>query len=280
MRVSGDIGCRPRRVWAVRAHGRRRPRSSTTPRSAPRRGGPTAGASPCSCATWPPSSSRSATTRCPRSTTSASSTTAPPSPPACGGGTTTSSCCPTACGGQWFGPDQLDGERRLGFPEPVPRIAVDGWERFAERAPGGAAWRRRRAAARRHPAVRRRAHHPADLPPRRLEVRQPRRRRATAARSCSTGPTRARGRSATSWPGTSPSTGPGCPVGHTKETTIDELRRGAATPRRRRPTAGSSASSGSACSARVVQFGWEKAYGDDDELGWWCAAAADGLELL
>ena len=36
---------------------------------------------------------------------------------------------------QWFGPDQLEGERALGFPEPVPRLAVEGWERFAERAP-------------------------------------------------------------------------------------------------------------------------------------------------
>jgi hypothetical protein len=30
----------------------------------------------------------------------------------------------------------------------------------------------------------------------------------------------------------------------------------------------------------VVQFGWEKALGDDDELGWWCGAAEEGLHLL
>ena len=35
----------------------------------------------------------------------------------------------------WFGIAQLDGERELGFPEPVPRIALEGWQRFAERAP-------------------------------------------------------------------------------------------------------------------------------------------------
>ncbi|MCB9371527.1 MAG: hypothetical protein H6518_01935 [Microthrixaceae bacterium] len=30
----------------------------------------------------------------------------------------------------------------------------------------------------------------------------------------------------------------------------------------------------------VVQFGWEKALGDDAELGWWCDRAAEGLAAL
>ncbi len=30
----------------------------------------------------------------------------------------------------------------------------------------------------------------------------------------------------------------------------------------------------------LVQFGWEKALGDDDELAWWCGHAAAGLDLL
>jgi hypothetical protein len=30
----------------------------------------------------------------------------------------------------------------------------------------------------------------------------------------------------------------------------------------------------------LVEFGWEKALGDDDELGWWCAAASGGAALL
>ena len=30
----------------------------------------------------------------------------------------------------------------------------------------------------------------------------------------------------------------------------------------------------------LVQFGWEKALGDDDELGWWCDRASEGLALL
>jgi len=30
----------------------------------------------------------------------------------------------------------------------------------------------------------------------------------------------------------------------------------------------------------VVQFGWEKAFGDDDELGWWCDRAREGARYL
>ena len=30
----------------------------------------------------------------------------------------------------------------------------------------------------------------------------------------------------------------------------------------------------------VVQFGWEKARGDGDELSWWCQAASKGAERL
>ncbi len=30
----------------------------------------------------------------------------------------------------------------------------------------------------------------------------------------------------------------------------------------------------------LVQFGWEKALGDADELGWWCERALEGAALL
>ncbi len=30
----------------------------------------------------------------------------------------------------------------------------------------------------------------------------------------------------------------------------------------------------------LVQFGWEKALGDDDELGWWCERAREGRRWL
>ena len=32
--------------------------------------------------------------------------------------------------------------------------------------------------------------------------------------------------------------------------------------------------------AGLVIFGWEKALGDDDELGWWCDRAREGAALL
>jgi hypothetical protein len=35
----------------------------------------------------------------------------------------------------WFGPRCLDREAALGWPDLVPRIAAQGWDRFAERAP-------------------------------------------------------------------------------------------------------------------------------------------------
>jgi hypothetical protein len=30
----------------------------------------------------------------------------------------------------------------------------------------------------------------------------------------------------------------------------------------------------------LVEFGWEKALGDDDELGWWCSTAQEGVRFL
>jgi len=30
----------------------------------------------------------------------------------------------------------------------------------------------------------------------------------------------------------------------------------------------------------VLEFGWEKALGDDEELGWWCDRAAEGIAAL
>lgn len=43
----------------------------------------------------------------------------------------------TPYGLRWcfFGPGMIDAERDLGFPTPVPRIAADGWDRFAAVAP-------------------------------------------------------------------------------------------------------------------------------------------------
>ena len=53
----------------------------------------------------------------------------------CGGGRTTFELLPHRLRWAWFGAAQLDGEAALGLPEDVPRIAYEGWERFAARAP-------------------------------------------------------------------------------------------------------------------------------------------------
>jgi hypothetical protein len=42
---------------------------------------------------------------------------------------------PYAARWAWFGQPALDGERRLGWPERVPQVAAEGWQRFDERAP-------------------------------------------------------------------------------------------------------------------------------------------------
>ena len=73
----------------------------------------------------------------------------------------------------FFGPDALACEAALGFPQPVPRIATEGWQRLDDASPELAdALRplRTRAVA----AVRRPRRHAHRAPPRRHEVRQPR----------------------------------------------------------------------------------------------------------
>jgi hypothetical protein len=64
-----------------------------------------------------------------------------------------------------------------------------------------------------------------------------------------------------------------------KEATIDAFRAGLA--RHGVDTAGWwERQLGLALLGTLVEFGWEKALGDDDELGWWCAAARDGARFL
>jgi hypothetical protein len=69
------------------------------------------------------------------------------------------------------------------------------------------------------------------------------------------------------------------PVGHSKQTTIDDFR--ATLERRGIATLGWWERQLALCLlGAVVQFGWEKALGDDDELGWWTDAARYGLQSL
>ena len=179
---------------------------------------------------------------------------------------------------EWFGPDQLDGERDLGFPESVPRIATEGWQRFAGRAPANLV----------------------------SVIDQLRRDAAPLSQALLTTPQTFLhgdwkfgnlgagddGRTILldwAYPGEGPVCHELCwylalnrarlPVGHTKESTIVDFeaalnRHGIATGE------WFDRQLGLCLLGAVVQFGWEKAFGDDDEFGWWCAAAGAGTELL
>jgi hypothetical protein len=178
----------------------------------------------------------------------------------------------------WFGDDQLAGERDLGWPEAVPRIAAEGWERFTARAMADVAG----------PV------HELRRDPTPLSVAL-----ATTPQTFLHGDWKfgnlGVGRNGRvillDW--AYPGQGPVChelawylalnrarlPVGHTKETTIDAMR--AALERNGIDTGGWwDRQLGLCLLGAVVQFGWEKAYGDDDELEWWLDAARQGLRWL
>lgn len=178
----------------------------------------------------------------------------------------------------WFGVEQLAGEQRMGFPEAVPRIATEGWQRFAERAPQDVLT-----------AIDDLRHEPLAL--------------SDALRA--TPQTFLHGdwkignlgRAADGrvvlldW--AYPGEGPVChelawylalnrariPHGHTKESTIDDFRR--ALERHGIATDGWWDRQLALCLAgALVQFGWEKALGPEDELNWWIDAARPGLHAL
>lgn len=178
----------------------------------------------------------------------------------------------------WFAPELLATERDLGFPEPVPRLALDGWARFQRRAPAPLA-----------DAVRALHRDPAPL----------------ADALAATPSTLLHGdwklgnlgRTATgrtvlldwAYPGEGPVAHElawylalnraRLPRGWTKEATVEGFA--AALGRHGVDTAGWwQRQVGLALLGAVVQFGWEKALGDDAELAWWCDAARAGLALL
>jgi thiamine kinase-like enzyme len=69
------------------------------------------------------------------------------------------------------------------------------------------------------------------------------------------------------------------PLGHSKESTIDDFR--AALERHGVTTAGWFDRQLALCLlGALVQFGWEKALGEDTELEWWCERARAGVELM
>jgi hypothetical protein len=175
-----------------------------------------------------------------------------------------------------FGDDDIDAEEARGFPDPVPRIAQQGWSQFVERAP--------RAARDIVLDLRR------DLSPLVAAV-------ATTPRTFlhgdwkmgNLGVTTDRRAVLLDW--TYCGSGPVCHelgwylainnarLPHSKEDAIDALRH--ALERHGVATDGWWERQRDLCLlGSLVQFGWEKALGDDDELGWWCDRAREGARHL
>ncbi|MGH9177001.1 MAG: phosphotransferase family protein [Acidimicrobiales bacterium] len=183
---------------------------------------------------------------------------------------------PYAARWAWFGHAALDGERRLGWPELAPKLAAEGWERFAQRAPAalvGLVDDLRRDPGPLAAALR-------DTPSCLLhgDVKASNVGMAADGRVV-----------LIDWAYVGE--GPAChelawhlaldrsrlPV--SKEATIDAFRE--ALQRHGVATAGWWDRQLALCLlGAVVQFGWEKALGDDDELEWWCDAARPGAALL
>ena len=178
----------------------------------------------------------------------------------------------------WFGQAQLAGEEALGFPEAVPRIAAEGWERFAVRAPAdmvGAIDDLRRD--------------PTPLSAALLQTPQTFLHGDWKLGNLGYGRD---GRVVLldwAYPGQGPIAHElawylalnraRLPVGHTKESTAADLR--AALERHGVETAGWWDHQVALCQlGALVQFGWEKAYGDDEELEWWLDHARAGLAHL
>lgn len=177
---------------------------------------------------------------------------------------------------QFFGPGMIEAEAALGFPTPVPRIARDGWARFQERAP-----RRVRDSI---DMLRR------DLDPFIRALRQTPTAFLHGDWKLGNLGTASDGRTILldwSYPGE----GPICHelgwylalnsarLPESKEATIDAFR--AALERHGIETSSWWSKQLDLCLlGSFVQFGWEKAFGNDDEFGWWCDRAREGLDRL
>lgn len=183
---------------------------------------------------------------------------------------------PYAARWAWFGHAALDAERRLGWPERVPKVAADGWVRFASRAPA--------PLAALVDDLRR------DPGPLAAALRQTPSCLVHGDVKASNSGRAGDGRVVLiDWAYVGE--GPAChelawhlaldrarlPV--PKEATADAFRE--ALESHGVATAGWWDAQLALCLlGAVVQFGWEKAYDDDDELAWWCEAARPGAALL
>jgi hypothetical protein len=178
----------------------------------------------------------------------------------------------------WFSDLMIDEERELGWPERVPHIAEEGWQRFAQRAPRDVV--DVITALRCDPFALSEA------------VRSTPQTFVHGDWKLGNLGTAADGRTVLlDW--AYPGEGPICheltwylalnrsrlPVGETKESTID-LFRSALEQHGIDTREWWDRQLGLCLLGALVQFGWEKALGDEDELSWWCAAARDGVRWL
>ena len=176
----------------------------------------------------------------------------------------------------WFSDSNIAFERDRGWPNPVPRIAEEGWQRFARRAP--------RQLVELVDALRN------DATPIVAAV-------ATTPTSFVHGDwklgnvgTARDGRTVLiDW--TYPGSAPVCHdlgwylalnsarLPSAKEDSVDALR--SALEHHGIDTAPWWERQLSVCLlGALVEFGWEKALGDDEELGWWCDRALEGARFL
>jgi hypothetical protein len=174
-----------------------------------------------------------------------------------------------------FGPGWVAAEEALGFPDAVPRIAADGWARFPHRVPAPV---RDGTQALRH-----------DLDP--LVIALRRTPQTFLHGDWKLGNLGSCGDRTVLLDWSYPGIGPvlhelgwylalnRARLPESKEATIDRLR--AALEHHGVATDGWWEVQLDLCLlGALVQFGWEKALGDDGELGWWCDRARAGLRRL
>jgi Phosphotransferase enzyme family len=183
---------------------------------------------------------------------------------------------PYAARWAWFGHSAIEGERALGWPERVPRLAEEGWRRFGEVAPADV--------VRLVEELRR------DVTP----LAEALRRTPSCflhgdVKASNTG-FASDGRTVLiDWAYVGE--GPACHelawhlaldrsrLPGSKEATAEAFRAGL--ERHGVDTGGWWDRQLSLCLlGAVVQMGWEKALGDGDELAWWCHAAREGATWL
>jgi phosphotransferase family enzyme len=176
----------------------------------------------------------------------------------------------------WFNHASLAQEQERGWPDPVPKIAFDGWERFARRAPADVF--ETIDALRRDPG------------PLVAAMRETPLTFVHGDWKLGNLGVTADGRTALiDW--TYPGEGPCCyeltwylavnraRMPQSKEQTVARFR--ASLERNGIETADwFETQLALSLLAGLVVFGWEKALGDDEELGWWCDRAREGARVL